>query len=139
MNWTLTCARPPGGSDPFVSMTSCERQQGGISCNKIVCADISFVRSSPKYTRSRSLQWRTDPAMALDCGVAKRPPYVLSFTSNLFGSRAAREKRFLLSFHLFRQPSTNKKEPPSSTSIQQHTPLLGNRPPKLTPLALPHI
>ena len=55
-------------------MTSCGRQQGGISCNKIVCVDISFVRSSPKYTRSRSLQWRTDPAMALDFGVAKRGP-----------------------------------------------------------------
>ena len=74
MNWTLKCARPPDGSDPFVSMTSCERQQGGINCNKIVCADISFVLSSPKYTRSRSLQWRTDPAMALDFGVAKRGP-----------------------------------------------------------------
>ena len=82
MNWTLKCARPPGGSDPFVSMTSCGRQQGGISCNKIVCADISFVLSSPKYTRSRSLAkvrphvmfLRPDPAMALDFGVAKRGP-----------------------------------------------------------------
>ena len=126
------CARPPDGSDLFVSMTSCERQQGGTSCTKSYARVFLLFFLLPNTRAAGHLRrfWphlmlvRTDPAIALDYGVARSPFYVHSFTSKLIGSRAAQGHKRQAQFYV------------SLPQAHAHSPFFGRiaRPPAFSSL-----